>query len=195
MIKNIHIINGHQRWDGIAEGKLNAHFVSVMTNVLDKQNINYTITNIDNGYDIDHEVTQLLNADLIIFQFPMYWMSVPWLAKKYIDEVFMRGYSKIYRSDGRDSEGGLYGSGGLLNNKYMLSITANAPSEAFTEPQQFFHGLGVDDAFIAVHNAFKFVGCQQLPTFIAHDVIKNIQLAEDSQRLTTHIEQILLTNH
>lgn len=194
MLKDIHIINAHQRWEGIADGKLNQHFIDTITKTLTKHNITHSVTAIDNGYDIDHEVNRLIDADLIIFQFPMYWMSAPWLAKKYIDEVFMRGYSKIYRSDGRDVVNGLYGSGGMLDNKYMLSITANAPSQAFTEPSQFFHGLGVDNAFIAIHNSFKFVGSTQLPTFIAHDVIKNPQIENDSLRLTKHIEQILLTN-
>lgn len=194
MLKNIHIINAHQRWEGIADGKLNQHFIDTIDKTLTKHNINHTITTIDINYDIDYEVDRLINADLIIFQFPMYWMSAPWLAKKYIDEVFMRGYSKIYRSDGRDIEGGLYGTGGMLNNKYMLSITANAPSQAFTDPTQFFHGLGVDDAFIAIHNSFKFVGCKQLPTFIAHDVIKQPQIAQDTQRLVNHIEQIIANN-
>lgn len=190
-INNVHIINAHQRWQDIAEGKLNQHFVNTMTEVLKENNLTYSITLIEDGYDIDYEVSRMLECDLIIMQFPMYWMSLPWLGKKYIDEVFMHGYSKIYRSDGRDIENGLYGSGGLLNNHYMLSITANAPEESFTDPKQFFNGLGSDGAFSAVHNSFRFVGCKQLPTFIANNVIKNLQLTQDTERLRTAMHAII----
>lgn len=173
----IHILNAHQKWAGIAEGGLNKFFVDLAVNEIAKhQEMICTVTNIEDVYDIASEVELLANADLIIVQFPMYWMSLPWLAKKYIDEVFMAGYGRIYANDGRAVEGGLYGSGGMLSGKYMLSITCNAPVEAFNEKTQFFHGLGVDDAFIAVHNAFKFVGLKQLPTFVAHNVVKDPQI-------------------
>ena len=32
--------------------------------------------------DIEQEVNRLVEADLVILQFPMYWMSLPWLGKK-----------------------------------------------------------------------------------------------------------------
>ena len=190
MIKDIHIINAHQKWAGIAEGNLSTHFVSTITNALTNKAVNYTLTTIDNGEDVENEVTGWLAADVIIMHFPMYWMGLPWLAKKYIDEVFMRGHGKIYRSDGRDIAGGLYGSGGLLTNKYMLSINANAPLEAFNQDTQFFNGLGVDDAFIAVHNSFKFIGSTQLPTFIANDIFKSPVIEDDTQRLTNMINKL-----
>lgn len=188
-IKNIHIINAHQKWKGIAEGKLNHHFVGIMSKFFDTKAVRYTITNIDDGYDIETEVAALIAADLVIFQFPMYWMSLPWLGKKYIDEVFMAGQGRIYKHDGReiDDNSKKYGSGGLLTGKYMLSITCNAPSEAFNEAGQFFNGLGVDNAFMAVHNSLKFVGLTQLPTFIAHDVFKNPTIEADGKKL----EQLL----
>lgn len=191
MIKNVHIINAHQRWEGVADGNLTKHFVSTIINVLAQHNVNYTVTNIDDGYTIENEVASIVAADIVILQFPMYWMGLPWLGKKYIDEVFMSGYGKIYRSDGRDVENALYGSGGLLTNKYMLSITANAPLEAFNAKEQLFHGLGIDDAFIAVHNAFKFVGATPLPTFIANDIFKAPQIEADTLRLAGMIEDLL----
>jgi putative NADPH-quinone reductase len=35
----------------------------------------------------------LLNADLIIFQFPIYWASMPAILKLWIDEVFTNGFA------------------------------------------------------------------------------------------------------
>ena len=49
------------------------------------------------------------------------------------------------------------GSGGLIQGKkYMLSLTWNAPMEAFTEEDQFFHGVGVDGVYLPFHKANQF---------------------------------------
>lgn len=192
-IKKVHIVNAHQKWAGIAEGNLNRHYIETMTKVFSENGVACTVTAIDDGYDVEKEVEALLAADLVILQFPMYWMSLPWLGKKYLDEVFMAGTYKIYKHDGREIEDASkkYGSGGLLTGKYMLSITANAPLEAFNTPGQFFNGLGVDNAFMSVHGSMKFVGLTQLPTFTSHDVFKNPTIAEDTLRLEQMIRDAI----
>ena len=60
----------------------------------------------------------------------------------------------------------------VQGKKYMLSLTWNAPMEAFTEKDQFFHGVGVDGVYLPFHKANQFLGMEPLPTFIANDVIK-----------------------
>ncbi|SUG45737.1 oxidoreductase [Salmonella enterica subsp. arizonae] len=40
----------------------------------------------------------------------------------------------------------------------MLSLTWNAPMEAFTEKDQFFHGVGVDGVYLPFHKANQFLG-------------------------------------
>ena len=67
-------------------------------------------------------------------------MGEPWTVKEYMDKVFSAGAGKLFASDGRHSatptEG--YGTGGLLHGKHhMLSLTWNAPIEAFTRAAIF----------------------------------------------------------
>ncbi|STV69983.1 modulator of drug activity B [Klebsiella pneumoniae] len=35
----------------------------------------------------------------------------------------------------------------------MLSLTWNAPMEAFTDKDQFFHGVGVDGVYLPFHKS------------------------------------------
>ncbi len=42
--------------------------------------------------------------------------------------------------------------------KDMLSLTWNAPMEAFTDKDQFFHGVGVDGVYLPFHKANQFLG-------------------------------------
>ena len=54
----------------------------------------------------------------------------------------------------------------------MLSLTWNAPIEAFTREGDFFEGKGVDDLYMHFHKANEFLGMIRLPSFICNDVIK-----------------------
>ncbi|WP_252434309.1 NAD(P)H-dependent oxidoreductase, partial [Peribacillus butanolivorans] len=110
---------------------------------------------------------------------------------KYMDEVFTGGHGKLYQSDGRPrvnpTEG--YGTGGLLQGKkHMLSLTWNAPIEAFTREGDFFEGKGVDVLYMHFHKANEFIGLSRLPTFLCNDVVKNPQVEKYLADYQAHLE-------
>jgi len=71
----------------------------------------------------------------------------------------------------------------------MLSLTWNAPLEAFDDPEQFFHGVGVEGVYLHFHKANQFLGLEALPTFIANDVVKNPQIEQDIAKYRQHLDQ------
>lgn len=101
----------------------------------------------------------------------------------------MAGVLCLY--DGRSSETPKegYGSGDTLaGKKYMLSLTFNAPREAFDDPTQYlFQGKSVDDIWFPMHMNFRFFGLEALPTFACYDVMKNPVIEADFERLAVHI--------
>ena len=81
--------------------------------------------------------------------------------------------------------------GTLRGKKYMLSVTFNAPREAFDDPrQQFFAGRSVDDLLLPTHLNAKFFGMKPLPTFAAFDVMKNPEIDSDFARFAAHLNQV-----
>ena len=56
--------------------------------------------------DVEHEQSALLAHDRVIFQFPMYWYSVPPLLKKWLDDVLTYGFA--YGSSGDKLAGRIY---------------------------------------------------------------------------------------
>ncbi|OON41955.1 NADPH quinone reductase MdaB [Izhakiella australiensis] len=176
-----------------SKGELNHTLTAVAADKLCECGHHVVVTTVDEGYDIQQEIEKYLAADTIIYQMPGWWMGEPWILKKYIDEVFTEGHGKLYASDGRtrSDAGKKYGSGGLLQGKkYMLSLTWNAPLEAFNDPQQFFEGVGVDGVYLHFHKANQFLGMEALPTFICNDVIKQPDIARDIDNYQTHLNQI-----
>lgn len=150
-------------------------------------------TRIESGYSPAEEVGKILWADAIIYQMPGWWMGAPWTVKKYVDEVFTAGHGALYANDGRSRQDPSrhYGSGGLLQGRhYMLSLTWNAPREAFDEPDDFFEGRGVDGVYFPFHKAQEFVGLKALPTFIACDVIKSPDVERDISFYQAHLAEI-----
>lgn len=185
-MKNVLIINGHQRYEGFAEGKLTQHFIDNAKDFFGTKDFNIKETYIEKGYEVKEELEKFEWADYIFFQYPVYWMSVPWITKKYIDEIFSAGVGTVtYANDGRSREDASkkYGSGGLMNDKkYMLSLTYNCPTSEFSNNEGFFDGLTLDEANYAVHKVFQFCGAEPLETYSINDIFKS-DLNLDSETL------------
>ncbi|OTG65991.1 NAD(P)H-dependent oxidoreductase [Acinetobacter silvestris] len=173
-MSNILIINGAKQF-AHSNGELNDSLTNLAHDVLSELGHQVQITRADSDYDIQQEIQKYVWADTIIYQMPGWWMGAPWTVKKYIDDIFTEGHGTLYASDGRSRTDGAkkYGSGGLIHDKtYMLSLTWNAPMDAFTDKNQFFNGIGVDGVYLPFHKANQFLGMQSLATFIVNDVIK-----------------------
>jgi modulator of drug activity B len=71
----------------------------------------------------------------------------------------------------------------------MLSLTFNAPRDAFDNDGQYlFGGRGVDDLFFPAHMNFRFMGMEPFETFVCYDVHKNPDIENDFARLREHLE-------
>jgi len=175
-MKNVLIINGHQRYENIAEGNLTKDYINKAEEFLNNNNFSIKHSIVESDYNIQEEIEKFAWADYIIVQYPVYWMGVPWITKKYIDEVFSAGASTVtYTNDGRSSKdtSKKYGSGGLMNGKkYMLSLTYNCPISEFSNKDGFFDGLSLDEANIATHKTFQFCGASAMESYSVHDIFK-----------------------
>ncbi|AYG99788.1 NAD(P)H-dependent oxidoreductase [Pectobacterium parmentieri] len=191
-MQNILLINAGKSF-AHSKGELNNTLTDVAASFLRDKGHDIRVTIVDNGYDIEQEIQNYLWADTIIYQMPGWWMDTPWILKKYIDDVFTAGHGSLYASDGRSRSDATkkYGSGGLLQGrKYMLSLTWNAPLEAFDDPDQFFHGVGVDGVYLPFHKANQFIGLSPLPTFICNDVIKAPDVPAYLANYRKHLEKL-----
>jgi len=185
-MKNVLIINGHQKWEGVANGDLTQQFVSTTNEFLEEHGFNIKNTITQSDYVIQDELDKFAWADYIFLQFPIYWMGAPWLTKKYIDEIFSHGYGTVtYLNDGRSSTdpSKKYGTGGLLKQKkYMLSVTYNSPETEFDNVDGFFEGMNLDEANVATHKTFKYCGAQPLESYSLHDVHKGDLDIKDAKK-------------
>lgn len=189
---NILLINGAKQF-AHSGGRLNDTLHQLAMVHLQTLGHDTQETIVAQDYDAEKEVEKFLWAQSIIYQMPGWWMGPPWTVKKYIDEVFTQGHGALYENDGRTRSDPKkqYGTGGLLQGrKYLLSLTWNAPEEAFVEFGNFFDGRGVDGVYYPFHKSQQFVGLEALPTYIAYDVIKKPQIERIQAEYTAHLTQV-----
>jgi NADPH dehydrogenase (quinone) len=185
---NVLIVNGHEYW-ATSPGQLNGTLVK--TAKIFFQDLGHSIkeTHIDNPYNIEEEIDKFLWANIIIYFTPVYWFDIPSGFKSYIEKVFSGGKTKLFVDDGRNS-GGSYGTGGLMmNTKYMLITTWNAPEMAFNNAVSsfLFDNKSVDDLFLHFHSAQKFIGLKKMPGIHFYDVKKNPTIDLFTESLIKHL--------
>lgn len=110
--------------------------------------------------DIEIEIEKIKSADLIIFNFPMYWFSMPAIMKGWIDRVFISGYCY----------GGtrFYDRGGLKGKKAMLSFSLGGREHMFGN--NAIHGEMDLLLRPIMQGMLAYVGLTVLPPFIAYHV-------------------------
>jgi modulator of drug activity B len=191
-MSNILIINGHQYYP-FSEGKLNATLVEKAVSMLEAKGHKTRVVTISEEINVERELENHQWADIVILQTPVNWMGVTWSFKKYMDEVYTAGMGgALCVGDGRteDAPKKNYGMGGTLTNtKYMMSLTFNAPEEAFNDENEFFNGKSIDDLLFPMHMNFKFFGMKPMETFACFDVMKNADVENDFKRFEAHINK------
>jgi NAD(P)H dehydrogenase (quinone) len=110
--------------------------------------------------DIRAELDKLLRADLVIFNFPVYWFSMPAIMKGWIDRVLVSGICY----------GGMrfYDRGGLAGKKAMLSMTIGGQPHMLVEGG--IHGELNDMLRHILRGTLAYTGMTVLPPFVAHHV-------------------------
>lgn len=104
------------------------------------------------------EMDKLVAADLVIFQFPLWWFSVPAILKGWIDRVF--AYHFAYGG------GRWYDSGVFRGKKALLSLTVGGGSSAYQE--RGLQGEMMSLLFPLWHGTFEFVGMSALKPHVIY---------------------------
>lgn len=73
--------------------------------------------------DIEAEIAKVLAADLIVFTFPIFWMSVPAMLKGWIDRVFVSG---LFYGGRR-----VYDQGGMQGKRALVATTLGGREHMF----------------------------------------------------------------
>jgi NAD(P)H dehydrogenase (quinone) len=117
--------------------------------------------------DVLAEQEKLLAADAVIFQFPLWWFSMPAILKGWVDRVFAHGLAYGYRGAGNIHR---YGEGGFAGTRALLSTTVGGPAIDYWS--RGINGPLDDLLFPITHGTLFFAGMTVLSTHALYDVGK-----------------------
>ena len=130
---------------------------------------------------IDSEQQKVEWCDLMIWQFPLWWFSVPGILKGWVDRVFAMG--RFYGNDK------LYANGVFKEKKALLSLTTGGLADAYVK--NGFNG-DIQAMLKPVHRGiFAFTGFKVLQPQIIYGPVRQTadertaQLKNWSERLQT----------
>jgi NAD(P)H dehydrogenase (quinone) len=115
-------------WDPVSDRR---NFTSVKDPGYFKQQVEEDHATETGGFapDVEAEIAKMEAADLMIWQFPLWWFGVPAILKGWVDRVF--AFGRVY-GRGRFYEKGLY-----RGKRALLSLTTGGSSEAAYQPDGF----------------------------------------------------------
>jgi NAD(P)H dehydrogenase (quinone) len=130
---------------------------------------------------LKEEMQKLEGADLLIFNFPLWWFSVPAILKGWVDRVFAMGFAY---GGGK----GIYDKGIFKGKKGMLCITTGGPEVAYGETGK--NGDLHQILYHINHGMLYFVGLDVLPPFIVYSPVR---LTEEERLLQLGKYEALLS--
>ncbi|MFE2880612.1 NAD(P)H-dependent oxidoreductase [Streptomyces roseus] len=116
--------------------------------------------------DVLAEQAKLLWADTIVFQFPLWWYTMPAILKGWVDRVFTYrfAYGVGEHSDTRYGE--RFGEGTLAGRRALLSVTVGGPESHYGA-----RGINgpIDDLLFPIHHGILYYpGIEVLPPFVLY---------------------------
>lgn len=117
-------------------------------------------------YDVKQEQEKLLWADIVIFQFPLWWYTMPAILLGWVDRVYTAGFAFGLGEYSDNHWGDRYGEGKLLGKRAMLLVTVGSWREHFSS--RGICGPINDVLFPLNHGILFYIGLEVLPPFIVY---------------------------
>lgn len=116
--------------------------------------------------DIAREQEKLMWADAVIFQFPLWWFSMPAILKGWIDRVYAYGFAYGVGEHNETHWGDRYGEGSMKGKRAMLMVTAGGWASHYSP-----RGINgdIDDLLFPIqHGILFYPGFDVLPPFLIY---------------------------
>ncbi|GAA3432615.1 NAD(P)H-dependent oxidoreductase [Kutzneria kofuensis] len=139
--------------------------------------------------DVLAEQEKLLWADTVIFQFPLWWYTMPAILKGWVDRVFTYRFAYGVGEHSATKYGERFGEGTLAGRKALLSVTTGGPESHYAA-----RGINgpIDDLLFPIHHGILYYpGLEVLPPFVLYGADK--MTAEEYADAAKAWEQRLLT--
>lgn len=114
--------------------------------------------------DVAAEQEKLRQADAIVFQFPLWWFSMPAILKGWVERVYANGFAYGVGEHSDRHWGDRYGEGAMTGKRAMLVVTTGGWASHYSP-----RGINgpIEDLLFPIHHGILFYpGFSVLPPFV-----------------------------
>lgn len=112
--------------------------------------------------EVRREIEKVREADVLLFQFPLWWFGLPAILKGWFDRVFAMGFAY--------DRGRLHDTGPLAGRRAMLALTTGSPEPVYSSGGR--NGPLDTLLFPIQYGILHFVGLEVLPPFVAYGAVR-----------------------
>ncbi|MBK3564322.1 MULTISPECIES: NAD(P)H-dependent oxidoreductase [unclassified Streptomyces] len=120
--------------------------------------------------DVAAEQQKLLWADTVVFQFPLWWYTMPAILKGWVDRVFSFHFAYGVGVHDETRYGERFGEGTLRGRRAILSVTVGGPESHYSD--RGINGPIEDLLFPIHHGILYYPGVEVLPPFVLYGTDK-----------------------
>jgi len=120
--------------------------------------------------DVAREIENLKWAEVVVFQFPLWWFGPPAILKGWFDRVLVNGFAIGVPKEGATRQWLRYGEGLLDGRRGLVAVTTGAREAQFSE-----RGINgpIDDILFPInHGIFHYTGIKPLAPFVAFRTVR-----------------------
>lgn len=128
--------------------------------------------------EVSRELEKLTWAEVVVFQFPLWWFGPPAILKGWLDRVLVNGFAIGVPKPGT-RQWLRYGEGLLEGRRGMLAVTTGGREAQFSE--RGINGPIDDLLFPFNHGIFHYTGMKALAPFVAFRTVRSTP--EDFERM------------
>lgn len=144
--------------------------------------------------DIIREQEKVVWADAVIFQFPLWWLSMPAIMKGWVDRVYANGFAYGVGEFSETRCGNRYDEGTFAGKRAMLLVTTGGGASYYGP-----RGIGghIDDILFPLHHGILFYpGFEVLPPMVIYQAHKmdDLKFAALSSRLKERLDNLWHTD-
>lgn len=136
--------------------------------------------------DIKAEQANLLEAELVLFQFPLWWYTVPAIMKGWFDRVFTNGFGY-----GTSRDWPRFGDGVLKGKRAMVIVTTGAAESHLSD--RGVNGDINDLLFPIQHGVLFYTGMAVLPPVVITGAGWQAEYADVTKHLRERLEALTET--
>lgn len=144
--------------------------------------------------DIAAEQEKLQQADAVIFQFPLWWFSMPAIMKGWFERVYAYGFAYGVGEHSDTHWGDRYGEGNMAGKRAMLVVTTGGWDSHFSP--RGINGPIDDILFPIQHGVLHYPGFDVLPPLVFYRTgrIDELRFNELCEEYGQRLDNLFTTN-